>query len=259
MAKGYILILLAGLDFLHSECKIVHTDLKLDKVLITPENKTILSKFVREQATQSMQYKPDLITGRVVYRCHNNFGPLDPSGLGNMYPQITDLGAATSLGNSGHDDSVELGTRPIQPDYYRAPEVVLGCGWSFTADIWNLGVMAWNMIEGTELFTQVQDAEGNYDSKAHLAEMIALLGPPPKKLLVMSSSMSRIEWSPAITDERGKIFKNNREYFGGPFFDDEGKFLHDDLIPTRTLEDTLPSLEKHEKEAFLSFIRNMLT
>jgi serine/threonine protein kinase len=79
------------------------------------------------------------------------------------------------------------------------------------------------MIEGTELFSQVQDTEGNYDPKAHLAEMIALLGPPPKKLLVVSDSMAEVEWSPAITDERGKIFKNNRDYFGGPFFDDEGR------------------------------------
>lgn len=79
------------------------------------------------------------------------------------------------------------------------------------------------MIEGTELFSQVQDAEGSYDSKAHIAEMIALLGPPPKKLLVISDFMAQVEWSPAITDERGKIFKNNREYFSGSFFDDQGK------------------------------------
>lgn len=69
----------------------------------------------------------------------------------------------------------------------------------------------------------MQDTEGNYDSKAHLAEMITLLGLPPKKLLVMSDSMAQVEWSPAITDKRGKIYKNNRDYFGGPFFNDEGR------------------------------------
>lgn len=88
-----------------------------------------------------MQCKTDSETGRVIYRCHNNFGPLDPSGLGNIYPQITDFGAATLLGTGGDDGAVQLGTRPIQPDYYRAPEVILGCGWSYSADIWNLGVM----------------------------------------------------------------------------------------------------------------------
>jgi serine/threonine protein kinase len=38
-----------------------------------------------------------------------------------------------------------------------------------------------------------------------------------------------------------------------------GEFLYDDLIPTRKLEDTVPSLETGDKEAFLSFIRQMLT
>ncbi|OJI79948.1 hypothetical protein ASPTUDRAFT_59965 [Aspergillus tubingensis CBS 134.48] len=219
MVKAYILIILA--------------DLKLDNILITFLNENILPRF-------SMQCKTDPETGRVVYRCHNNFGPLDPSGLGNIYPQITDFGAATSLGTGGDDGAVQLGTRPIQPDYYRAPEVILGCGWSYSADIWNLGVMMWNILEGTELFTQLQDAEGTYLPEAYLAQMIALLGPPPKKLLVMSESMAQVEWSPDITDERGK-------------------FLDNELIPARNLEDALPSREASDKEAFLSFINQMLT
>ncbi|KAE8334481.1 hypothetical protein BDV24DRAFT_156824 [Aspergillus arachidicola] len=127
MAKAYILIILAGLDYLHSECRVVHTG-----------NEDILPKFVEEQAAQSTQSKTDLNTGRVVYRCYNDFGPLDSSRLGNMFPQITDFGAATLLGNDRHNGTVQLGTRPIQPDHYRAPEGVLGCGWSFSADIWNL-------------------------------------------------------------------------------------------------------------------------
>lgn len=86
--------------------------------------------------------------------------------------------------------------------------------------------------------------------------------------------MAEIEWSPRITDERGKIYKDNRDYFRGPFFDDKGKyaigcsvllihtsvgnFLYNDLIPTRKLEDTVPSLETEDRGAFLSFIRQML-
>ncbi|GLA40985.1 hypothetical protein AnigIFM63309_008827 [Aspergillus niger] len=235
-------------------------NLKLDNILIPFENNDILPRFIKEQEeAQSMQCKTDPETGRVIYRCHNNFGPLDPSGLGNIYPQITDFGAATLLSNGGDDGAVILGTRPIQPDYYRAPEVVLGCGWSYSADIWNLGVMIWNILEGTELFTQVQDTEGSYLPRSHLAQMIALLGSPPKKLLVMSESMAQVEWSPAIIDDRGNVYKNNKEYFGGPFFDKEGNFLNNDLVPARKLEDAVPSLETSDREAFLSFIKQMLT
>lgn len=84
-----------------------------------------------------MQCKTNPDTGPVIYRCHNDFGPLDASKLGRMYPQITDFSAAVVLGNNKHDNYVQLGTHPIQPDNYRAPEVVLGCGWSFSADMWN--------------------------------------------------------------------------------------------------------------------------
>lgn len=40
----------------------------------------------------------------------------------------------------------------------------------------------WNILERTELFEQVHDTHGRYDAKSHLAEMIALLGPPPKRI-----------------------------------------------------------------------------
>lgn len=41
---------------------------------------------------------------------------------------------------------------------------------------------AWNFIEETELFRHIHDPQGQYDARAHVAEMIALLGPPPRKV-----------------------------------------------------------------------------
>ena len=38
-----------------------------------------------------------------------------------------------------------------------------------------------------------------------------------------------------------------------------GKFLHEEFLPARTTEDTVPSLEANERDAFLSFVRGMLT
>lgn len=37
-----------------------------------------------------------------------------------------------------------------------------------------------------------------------------------------------------------------------------GKVLYDNLIPTRKLEDTVPSLETEQRETFISFIKQML-
>jgi hypothetical protein len=40
------------------------------------------------------------------------------------------------------------------------------------------------MMENRDLFTHLCDSKGHYNVAAHLAEMIALLAPPPKKLLI---------------------------------------------------------------------------
>lgn len=91
-----------------------------------------------------MQYKVDPITGRTVYRCHNDFGALDFRVLKNVIPKIADFGLSTRLrDNSSNEENggEKAGIYPIQPDHYRAPEVILGCVWDSKADIWNFGAM----------------------------------------------------------------------------------------------------------------------
>lgn len=163
IAKAYVYFLLAGLDYLHSECKVVHTgeclsyapvpipeykvltclsDLKLGNILMGFENENILTNFIGRQ--QPMQCKVDGTSGRTIYRCHNDFGALDGREIKNMVPKIADFGLAARLDTPSSRDRTareQLGMYPIQPDYYRAPEVILGCGWDFKADIWNFGVL----------------------------------------------------------------------------------------------------------------------
>ncbi|KAJ5050011.1 hypothetical protein NUH16_008538 [Penicillium rubens] len=263
VAKAYIGLLLLGLQYLHAECRLVHTDLKLANILMTFENEKAIPKFIHEQVTKfPMHYHTDPVTNRTTYRSYDGFGPMDVEDIANVLPKITDFGSAWKFDNVDPETKSQrqtVVTCPIQPDYYRAPEVVLGYGWDFSADIWNFGVLVWNIIEGTELFTQVQDANGRYDPKFHLAEMIALLGPPPKEVIERAEYMSQVGYPSPITIGAGKPCKNAREVFGGPYFDKEGKFLHEELIPSRKLEDTIPSLDDSERELFLSFARDMLT
>ncbi|GFF41992.1 SRSF protein kinase 3 [Aspergillus lentulus] len=95
IAKAYIYFLLVGLDYLHSECKVVHTDLKLGNVLMSFENENILANFIKRQ--QPMQYKVDGESGRTIYRCHNDFGALDGREIENLIPKIADFGLAMRL------------------------------------------------------------------------------------------------------------------------------------------------------------------
>ena len=106
------------------------------------ENEDILTRFIERQ--QPMQSKIDRKSGRIIYRCHNDFGALDAKEIKNMVPKIADFGLAVRLNQPSTRDGMvgeQLGIYPIQPDYYRAPEVILGCGWDSKADIWNFGVL----------------------------------------------------------------------------------------------------------------------
>lgn len=38
-------------------------------------------------------------------------------------------------------DESDMNILPIQPEVYRAPEVFLGTGYTYSADIWNLGTL----------------------------------------------------------------------------------------------------------------------
>lgn len=83
----------------------------------------------------------------------------------------------------------------------RAPEVILGAEWDYKVDIWNLGVIVWELAEGKVLFDGTWTAKAAYTAEAHLAQMTAVLGSMPEALLARSKDRDR-------------------------YFNDEGRDLH---------------------------------
>ncbi|GAB7356018.1 hypothetical protein MBLNU459_g6639t1 [Dothideomycetes sp. NU459] len=213
LAKAYIKILLVGLDYLHTRCNIVHTDLKLENILITFEDESVLSEEGARLEHTQLHFKEN--PHRRIFQSVNNFGPLRSH---IVAPTIADFGLAQD-----HSDS-EFGVHPIQPDHYRAPEVLLGWGWSYSADIWNLGVMIWNLVGNQDLFTSLHSSEGTYSAAKHLAQMIAILGPPPP-VLINERSELKWKWSPAIENDNGLPCQDACSYYSGPFFDSSGAYL----------------------------------
>ncbi|KAI9039313.1 uncharacterized protein KD926_009755 [Aspergillus affinis] len=73
-------------------------------------------------------------------------------------------------------------------EIYRAPEVILDAGYSYSADIWSLGVMLWDLLEGKKPFKEVDPLQvQGYDEFNRLGRISALLGSPPRKLLEKGS------------------------------------------------------------------------
>nr|KMM72620.1 hypothetical protein CPAG_08914 [Coccidioides posadasii RMSCC 3488] len=130
--KPFLKLLLQGLDFLHSECHIIHTDLKADNFLLGFEDSGVLESYARQQESKPAAFWDD--GGRPVFQSRPDFGHLR-KGVGLV--QISDFSAAV-FGNvpkpHNHD---------IQPQPFCAPEVLLKATWTYSADIWNLGTVVW--------------------------------------------------------------------------------------------------------------------
>ncbi|OAL70383.1 hypothetical protein A7D00_5349 [Trichophyton violaceum] len=123
----------------------------------------------------------------------------------------------------------------IQAEVYRAPEVVLDKGYSYSADIWSLGVMLWDFLEGRTLFQDVDPlhVEEYYDEQ-HLALITALLGPPPKDLL-----------------DKGKRTSM--------FYKSDGTLQNPSLIPEDfTFQNTICNMSGEWKRRFINFVQRMI-
>ncbi|PLB33109.1 protein kinase-like protein [Aspergillus candidus] len=170
--KIMLQMILHGLDYLHSECHVIHTDLKPDNIMVKLEDSSILEESAKDEYEHPLPQKTNP-HGRTIYLSRNNYGlPRKTTGI----YQITDFDLSVS-GNQPNDGC-------IQAEIYRAPEVILDAGYSYSADIWSLGVMLWDVLEGKKLFKAIDPVQVHeYDEAHHLACITALLGPPPKELL----------------------------------------------------------------------------
>ncbi|RMZ72434.1 kinase domain-containing [Pyrenophora seminiperda CCB06] len=208
-----------ALDYLHTEAKIIHTDIKADNILIEIRDQDILKAFVDAE----MAYPPPrkVVDGKPIYATRQ-FG----------LPKQQGLAVLGDFGSAVRGDTPQ--THDAQPNVYRCPEVMLHTEWSYPADIWNVGAMIWDLYEDKHLFYGIDPTKKTYMTRAHLAELVAMLGPPPVDLL-----------------ERGKRSKE--------FFDGEGNWIAEIGIPQGlTLEGSEENLEGQEKEEFLKFMRCML-
>ncbi|KAG6001484.1 hypothetical protein E4U21_004292 [Claviceps maximensis] len=216
--------LFLALDLLHRECHMVHTDIKEANILL-PADSSVLVQFEKQELEEPSPRKE--VDGGVIY-VSRKMGM--PKAFGA--PILCDFGSVVPL-----DDGLDR-REDIQPDIYRSPEVILDIPWTYSVDIWNVGCMVWDAFEGEHLFTGRDPEHGTYRGRAHLSEIIALLGPPPPTLLARANLRSK-------------------------FFSEEGRFSAGISMPCpRTLDQRETSLQGEEnrddRECFLRFMWKML-
>ncbi|CZT11199.1 related to protein kinase [Rhynchosporium graminicola] len=207
MLKQILIHLLLALDFLHSECHIIHT-----------VDSSIVEQLDRKEIAASSLCKT--VNGYNLYRSVN-FGI--PKTFGR--PILCDF----SLARNGQVEHCH----DIQPDPYRAPEVILEMPWTYGVDKWNIGVMVWDMFENRRLFDGLDPDTGKYGNRFHLASIVGLLGPPPLEFL-------------------------QRSEYSSVYFDDQGKWKCLNPVPSVSWEESERNLESVNKKDFLDFVRKMV-
>ncbi|KAH9988758.1 kinase domain protein [Xylariaceae sp. FL0662B] len=250
--KLIVYSLLLAIDYLHTECRLIHTDIKDDNILVTIEDIVVLTDFIEFQMKNPQPRHVRSGDGRTTYLSHGDFGPL--RGF-NLRPKLADF----DLAFPGLPEGQKQGhICPIQSHCFRAPEVILGCPWSYSVDIWNLGLLMWNFLEDITLFGRPAGENVEYDAHVHLARMVSLLGDPPEELMKRERFSRNIQLKETFTNSRGKKCTNVNEFFGGPFFDDDNQILRKDLVGGKKLADTVTELAGDEKAQFLDLASGML-
>ncbi|KAI1839814.1 hypothetical protein JX266_013972 [Neoarthrinium moseri] len=214
LLQKFLYVIVTGLDFLH-QAGVVHTDLSPNNILLGADA-IAMSKV--EQAELATPSPRKVLADRTIYLSYTMPTTYNP-------PVITDFGAAR-LGVPGQKHSGD-----VMPGVFRAPEIIAGVDWDSKIDIWSFGVMIWSLFEGGNLFYAVKD--GHLDDELHFAEMVSLMGPPPKQFLQRSDRC--------------------RQYW-----DSEGKWVASTPIPDQTLESRETRLEGNDKELLLILARKIL-
>ncbi|KAI9662922.1 MAG: hypothetical protein M1821_007969 [Bathelium mastoideum] len=219
LVRSTIHRLFLALNWLHADCGVIHTDLSPANVLMETEDETIF-KDIEDQESRDPSV-PILSDRAPVYQSRSTM--LELSGV----PVLTDFG------------KMKVGEQTDaswwMSDLYRAPEVLLKLPWSAHVDLWSVGIMTLELLEGRNLFDPIDRANSQYVLPLALAQYIGYLGLPPLEV---------IKQSPLFLT----------------YFDSDGNWTSETPIPKTSLEDfvtTIPPGE--EKELFLRFIRKMLT
>ncbi|KAL5718035.1 dual-specificity kinase [Ranunculus cassubicifolius] len=140
--------LLECVAFMH-DLRLIHTDLKPENILLVSSDYVKIPDYkVSPRSPKDGSYFKRLPKSSAI--------------------KVIDFGSTTY---EHQDHSYIVSTR-----HYRAPEVILGQGWSYPCDIWSIGCILVELCSGEALFQTHENLE-------HLAMMERVLGPMPQQML----------------------------------------------------------------------------
>jgi len=168
--RNYAFQILEAVEYTHA-MNLIHTDLKPENVLSVSDSvdtfgeETVTALTERDELRNISSPEPP---------AQSSFTTGVSPGAMDSYDALTrDAVRLIDFGSAVYDQfnlNFVVSTR-----HYRAPEVILGLGWTFPCDLWSVGCILAELYTGKVLFQTHENLE-------HLAMMSALLGPMPQRM-----------------------------------------------------------------------------
>ncbi|XP_004134827.1 SRSF protein kinase 1 [Cucumis sativus] len=191
--------ILVALDYLHRELNIIHTDLKPENILllstIDPTKDPVRSGqapiLERPEGNPNGGTTMNLIEKKLKRRARR--------AVSRISERRVSMGGATPKPEDRKLDGIDLRCKivdfgnacwadrqfmeEIQTRQYRAPEVILQSGYSYSVDMWSFGCIAFELATGDMMFTP-KGGQDYSEDEDHLALMMELLGKMPRKIAI---------------------------------------------------------------------------
>ncbi|KAG8925709.1 dual specificity protein kinase kns1 [Tulasnella sp. 419] len=200
--------LLQSVAFLH-DLNLIHTDLKPENILLVDDSFKTVNVPIPGSKRNTVRQK------RV---------------LNNSEVRLIDFGSAT------FED--EYHPTVVSTRHYRAPEIILGLGWSFPCDAFSIGCILVEFYTGLALFQ-------THDNLEHLAMMEAVMGKMP-------ASIAR-----RALRSKSEFFKANQPVLDWPKARTTTRQSRKDVRATKSLEEVIKTFDICNSR-FLELVKSLL-
>ncbi|WPK22942.1 hypothetical protein PUMCH_000165 [Australozyma saopauloensis] len=163
--------LVRSVTYFH-DLNLIHTDLKPENILLHDDS------YQRKQLRSSTIVSSYMNLNLSSDKRRPEKAPKYSRILNNPLIQIIDFGSAI------FDD--EYHSSIVCTRHYRAPEIVLGVGWSFPCDMWSVGCILVELVIGEPVFR-------THDNLEHLAMIEKVVGSRIDKQMVLRSKQKENE------------------------------------------------------------------
>ncbi|XP_038882451.1 SRSF protein kinase 1-like [Benincasa hispida] len=191
--------ILVALDYLHRELGIIHTDLKPENILLFSTIDATKDPVRSGQAPILERPEGNPNGGATMNLIEKKLKRRARRAVSRISERRGSMGGATPKPEERKLDGIDLRCKivdfgnacwadkqfmeEIQTRQYRAPEVILQSGYSYSVDMWSFGCIAFELATGDMMFTP-KGGQDYSEDEDHLALMMELLGKMPRKIAI---------------------------------------------------------------------------